>query len=70
MGVPISIIISACVIAAAILVTNHWQIEYSSAVVARLNRWTGSIELCALDPSSVGKAATSLSGAQMLCHPQ
>jgi len=70
MGVPVSIIIGAILIAAAILVTNHWQIEYSSAVVARLNRWTGSIELCALDPRSVGAGATSLSGAQMKCHPQ
>jgi hypothetical protein len=70
MGVPISVIIGACLIAAAILITNHWQIQYSSAVVARLNRWTGSVELCALDPNSVDKAATSLSGARMVCHPQ
>lgn len=63
-----SIIIGAALIAAAILVTNHWAIVSApnGLIAARLNRWTGSIEVCAIDPKTTG---AGLAGAQMACHP-
>jgi hypothetical protein len=46
MGTPTSIIVGAVVIAAAMLVVNHWQLQVIDTVTAlRLNRWTGDVEI-------------------------
>lgn len=58
---------AATVIAAAILFTNHWEIIESSQGVMRLDRWNGAIALCALDPDSLSRTATSFAGARVLC---
>jgi hypothetical protein len=68
MGTSISIIVGAIVIAAAILVTNHWEIVSTSGgllVVDRLNRWTGSIEICAVDPNTIH--GSEVAGARLSC---
>jgi hypothetical protein len=74
MGTPISIIVGAVVgavlIAAAILVVNHWQLVFDGPTALRLNRWTGDVEVCALDPKSVRPESGSLAGAKFECRPQ
>lgn len=46
MNTPIAIVAGAAMIAAAILVTNHWQIAGGQAQVFRLNLWTGTVTPC------------------------
>jgi hypothetical protein len=41
----IAIIIAGALIAAAIALTNHWELQSGDSFV-RLNRWTGAIVLC------------------------
>jgi hypothetical protein len=33
-------------VASAILITNRWQVHTSGGVILKLDRWTGSAELC------------------------
>ena len=75
MGRPLAIIIGATLIAAAILATNHWQIvstSGSAAIVDRLNRWTGSIQICTFQspPNPSAKTAGDLLPGQFECHPK
>jgi hypothetical protein len=68
MKTPIAIAAGAVLIALAILITNHWQFAISSSgygVALRLNRWTGTISICVVDPNSAKDP--SLTGAQLLC---
>ena len=45
-----AIIVGAVLIAGAILLANHWQVvENPDGSVVRLNRWTGTVELCQKD---------------------
>jgi hypothetical protein len=56
-------------IAAAILVTNHWLITFTQGdltQMVRFNRWTGGAEICWLDPDTI-KAERSLVGAKYQC---
>jgi hypothetical protein len=50
MNVPGAIILAGALIAATILMTNHWQLTMSyngtGAGILRLNRWTGHVEDC------------------------
>jgi hypothetical protein len=49
MNQPIAIIIAGALIAAAIMVTNHWTLYTAGndfVSFLRLNRWTGSIVVC------------------------
>ena len=70
MGTPASIIIGAVLIAAAMLVANHWQLQAVDASTAlRLNRWTGDVEICFLDNKSVPESG-SLAGAKLECRGQ
>jgi len=65
-----AIIAGAVVIALAILISNHWQFAISSSgygVALRLNRWTGRISICVVDPNSTKDP--SLTGAQLACNP-
>jgi hypothetical protein len=80
MGTPIAIIVGAVLIAvliaAALLVTNHWQLQVANntATALRLNRWTGEVEVCALDAKSLrpetGSLAGALGGARLECEHQ
>jgi hypothetical protein len=68
MGRSIAIVVGAGLIAAAILVTNHWTINTTSdglTAAARLNRWTGAIELCAVDVSTL--SGSDVRGAKLEC---
>jgi len=52
MGAPVAIVVGLVLIATAILVAGHWQIVNSpvnASVVLRLNRWTGTVELCRIE---------------------
>ena len=65
-----AIIAGAVVIALAILISNHWQFAISSSgygVALRLNRWTGTISICVVDPNAAKDV--SLTGAQLACNP-
>ena len=70
----VAIVIGAAMIAAAILITNHWQVTYLhpegpiSYVVLRLNRWTGVMDICDIDPHTI-QADKPLVGAQFSCKP-
>jgi len=44
MSNQVAIIIAGALIAAAIMVTNHWQIV--SPATVKLDRWTGDAYLC------------------------
>ena len=72
MGTRIAIIVGAALIAAAILLTNHWQMQPAGGGTdaLRLNRWTGTIDLCMLDPKSIKEGASSLAGVQLACEAQ
>src|SRR5438445_196340 len=41
----IAIVIAGALIAAAIALTNHWELHQDDPMV-RLNRWTGAVVLC------------------------
>jgi len=69
-SVAVAIIAGAVMIAAAILMTNHWQFAISSSgygVALRLNRWTGTISICVVDAGSAKDQF--LTGAQLACDP-
>jgi hypothetical protein len=72
MGQNISVVVGAGLIAMAIMVTNHWAIipggQNSIAATIRLNRWTGSIDVCSLDAKSV--SGSNASGLQLTCEVQ
>ena len=72
MGRNIAIVIGAALIAGAILITNHWMIipggSNSIAATVRLNRWTGSIDVCSLNAKSV--TGSTASGIQLTCEAQ
>jgi hypothetical protein len=56
MGRNIVIVVGASLIAAAILIVNHWTINTTAdglTAPARPNRWTGEIQLCAVDPKTL-----------------
>jgi len=62
--------LSLALIAAAIMVTNHWTINTPAEGVvaaASLNRWTGEIELCSVDPKSLAGGST-VAGSKMVCN--
>jgi hypothetical protein len=63
-----AIIIAGVIIGASILITNHWQIMQgqNSFSVYRLNRWTGTIDVCVLDPTTM-KNPNSFTGAEIIC---
>jgi hypothetical protein len=46
MSAPVAIIIAGALIAATILVTNHWQLSGTLGDAVRLNRWTGDTVAC------------------------
>jgi hypothetical protein len=68
-----AIVISSALIAAAIVLTNHWEIQVVSdkeaITVLRLNKWTGIIEHCEADLASfrIGMQKKSLAGARFTC---
>jgi hypothetical protein len=68
---PYAVAFGAGLIAAAILVSSHWQVAYynpESLDAVLLNRWTGSMRICSLNPKTIG-AANSLVGAEFICAP-
>jgi hypothetical protein len=72
MGQIIAIVVGAGLIALAILVTNHWTVipggPNSIAATIRLNRWTGSIDVCSLNAKSA--TGSNPSGLQLTCEVQ
>jgi hypothetical protein len=69
----IAVVLSSALIAVAIGITNHWEIQVASdkdsLTVLRLNKWTGAIEHCAMELASAKIAIqkTSLAGARFTC---
>jgi hypothetical protein len=58
---PLAVIIGAALIAASVVVTEHWQIisggyQGISPLVFRLDRWTGTIKVCSPDPDTMRKS--------------
>jgi hypothetical protein len=72
MGQNIAVVVGAGLIAMAIMVTNHWATipggKNSIAATIRLNRWTGSIDVCSLNAKSV--SGSNASGLQLTCEVQ
>jgi len=52
MNTPVAIIIAGIFVAAAILVTNHWQLSGAQSDAVRLDRWTGDTVACQLIPTA------------------
>ncbi len=46
MNIHVSILVGAVAVAIALLITFHWEIIVTDSVTYRLNRWTGTIEIC------------------------
>jgi hypothetical protein len=77
-GNPITIVAGAALIALAILVTNHWQLQSPGSsggdipAFLRLNRWTGTVDTCLVDPVALHEALSQhpLRGVQTDCKPQ
>jgi hypothetical protein len=73
MGQSIAIVVAGAMIATAILVTNHWTLQTGAAdftTAVRLNRWTGAIDICFLDPNSIAAGSKTLAGARLECTRQ
>ena len=72
MGNLVAAVIAGALIAVAILITNHWQLKTSSndlQVSLRLNRWTGQVGLCVIDPESVIGSGRTLADAKIESKP-
>jgi hypothetical protein len=72
MNISWAVLIGSALIAASVVVTNHWEVVAMNGdpvMVGRLNRWTGSLELCVSDLSTV-KGANVLRGVRMVCPSQ
>jgi hypothetical protein len=71
MGTPAAVVIGAVLIAAALLLTTHYEVVIpagGSAPVVRLNRWTGEVDMCAMDAKSAN--GNSAAGSQLTCGHQ
>jgi hypothetical protein len=60
-GTPLSILLGSALIAAAILITNHWGIVSTEGSdgqmqTLRLERSTGDVQICFLDAAELGSA--------------
>jgi hypothetical protein len=70
MSQAVAIVFGAGLIALAIMVTHHWELipggANSLSATIRLNRWTGSMDVCALD----GKTLSYASGIKLTCTRQ
>jgi hypothetical protein len=68
MGRNIAIVVAGGLIALAIMITNHWTINTLAnglTAAARLNRWTGEIELCSVNVQTLSGA--NVTGARLEC---
>lgn len=64
----VAMMLSGVLIAAAIMITNRWQIAPSplgKTTVVRLDRWTGRVSLCDLDVTTI--KGSTLRGAKLDC---
>jgi hypothetical protein len=54
MGIPLAILIGSAVIAGAVLFTFRWEVALGGGQppVVRLDRWTGAVTACNIDPSA------------------
>jgi hypothetical protein len=72
MGDGVGTILGGAMIAAAILVTHHFQISVTEhggvGQALRLNRWTGTMEICVLDPATFN--GKDLQGSELKCGPK
>jgi hypothetical protein len=70
MGNPIATVIGGALIAAAILITNHWELggNPNLELTLRLNRWNGAVEICSVDAKSFPGNPNSLVGATLACE--
>lgn len=71
MTAPASIIVAGVLVAAAIGLIGRYEItpiQYDGTIPTtwRLDRWTGSVQWCSLDPETL-KGASSFAGATMSC---
>ena len=71
----VAVIVGALMIALAILMTNHWEVmprpqaitlQSPPPTVYRLNRWTGFIDMCEVDTSTM-RNPNSFVGAELTC---
>ena len=54
MSSPVSILLGAAIVAAAIALTSHWSVQpiYGRVGAVRLNHWSGEVAWCAVPNSS------------------
>jgi hypothetical protein len=70
MATPLSVIIAGALIAVAILLTNRWEmapVAQGASVALRLDRWTGSINVCLLSISDAASVSGMVAGSQFVC---
>jgi hypothetical protein len=59
-----SIALGLVTIAAAILITHHWDVVNTTTAVLRFNRWTGELQICRIDADYV---TAHVSGTRLEC---
>lgn len=69
MGAPIAILIGAVAIAGAILFAFRWEVALGSGhpPVVRLDRWTGTVTVCNINPQAANDAYERHTAVNMDC---
>jgi hypothetical protein len=66
----IAIVLAGLMISASILLTHHWMIvapQAGSRGIVRLDRWTGTITVCAA--SEISAKGNDMTGVELDCSP-
>jgi hypothetical protein len=72
MKTRLAICAAGAMIALTILITGHWQLLgrlSNGESVIRLNRWTGTIDICSIELKSEAAAGVDKAGARLTCSP-
>jgi hypothetical protein len=67
MSTSVSVIIAGALVAVAVLITGHWQIEVAPGAVYRLDRWTGDVAACNVLDHERGNVAMFQAGSNIPC---
>lgn len=60
-GLNAAIIAGSAIVGSSIALTNHWELSPGQIIgggAFRLNRWTGIVHLCLVDPASMRAPGT------------
>lgn len=69
MGTPVAVVVGSAIVAVAILFAFRWEVAMGSGTppVIRLDRWTGKVAICNVDPDALAKAGRNHTAVEMDC---